>query len=320
MNGSPTSVPPATERCPASKHAETRANAMRGLLLEGELLRVLDRFAQLGIVAAILKGVPQQRAIHGHLGARRLCDNDLLVHRRDVVRAAQALRSLGYGSRSEWQLSDALDNVSEYCLSLERNGTVVPVDLHWEVIPARLFPIGEEEIWAQMRRTDLRGRQAWTPSFSLGVLIACDQVLTHIHRSPVRIPELASWWNRATEHEREAAHCFADRVGCPELLNLPLRIAWCLGHLRDEPRASATTRVQARCFVSRLKRNRPVDGLLMAWGRLAPMGPRRATVYVWSRFFVSDRELFQTPGAASRWSRTLGPRVGRVANAILPRR
>jgi hypothetical protein len=292
---------------------------MRGLLLEGELLRLLDRFAEEGIEVAILKGIPQQREIYGRLGTRRIADNDLLVRRRDVARAAETLTALGYAGRRGWSLEEALAGVSEYCFTARRGNATAYVDLHWEVIPAKLLPISEEDVWSGMRRSDLRGRPTWTPDVPLGVMIACYQVLTHIHEGPERVAELGAWWSQISADDRRRAHAFAGSVECPEVVELPLRIAWLLDLFDEEPTGSVLTRLQARPFASRLRSERPVDGLLKLSGRLVLAGRRRLLPYLWSRVFVSRREAPLTPGGRSKWSHFLGPHVGRVINAVFPR-
>ncbi len=298
---------------------ERRANTMRSLSLEGELLRVVDHFAKAGIEVAVLKGVHQQRTIYGHVGSRMLADNDLLVRRRDVLRTGKLLEAIGYRPSVKWSLEEALRSIDEFGYVRQAQGRGLVVDLHWGVLPAKLLPVTEADIWSQMRRTDLRGRAIWTPHFALGILIAAWQAVAHVSTDPARFGELATWWNQASPDKRASAHELAKRLGCPEILAFPLRTAWQLGVLDEEPAASVTSRIHARLFAARVARNRPVRGLLVVSGRLFPAGPRRSLAYVWSRFRVSDAELSQTPGAASPWSHTLGPRIGRIVNAVFPR-
>lgn len=294
-------------------------NVMRGLALEGALVSVLDALKDANIEVALLKGVHQQRAVHGRMGARRLSDNDVLVHRRDVAGTAKVLETLNYRPVEKWRLEEALGCRHEFSFVLEKSGAILPLDLHWRVAPEGLLAADEDTIWGEMQRSDIRGRSTLTPSFALGILIAAYQVLAHLESGDARTRELALWWNKSSSSERDQAHRFAEKVGCSEVLNVSLRAAWHLGALDDEPPASTLGRIDARAIAGHMEKGRLLRGPLMLAARLIPWGPRRSLAYLWSRVWVSSSELPITAGATSTWSRMLGPRVGRVVNALVPR-
>lgn len=80
-----------------------RANAVRSLLMSGELLRLLGLLDANGIRAIPIKGPVLAASAYGDVALREFCDLDVLVHRRDLRRARRLLTAQGYGSY-RWNL------------------------------------------------------------------------------------------------------------------------------------------------------------------------------------------------------------------------
>src|SRR5205085_1153465 len=73
-----------------------RANAARAIQLTDALFDLLDRFAKAHIQAIPFKGPTLAATAYGDLSLRQAGDLDLLVHRSDIVRAADLLEALGH--------------------------------------------------------------------------------------------------------------------------------------------------------------------------------------------------------------------------------
>jgi hypothetical protein len=107
------------------------------LFLTGELLRILELFASQGVRAVPFKGPVLASTIYGNLCLRRFGDLDLLVHRRDVLRARELLISHGYQG-----LGEQTPTREAAHLRYERNYKFIGhdgkalVELHWEITPA----------------------------------------------------------------------------------------------------------------------------------------------------------------------------------------
>ena len=83
------------EEIRAELHSDQQSNAATCLRLAGELVRLVALLEQAGIPAIPFKGVALAARAYGDLALRDAGDIDLLVHRRDVVRAVGLLESTG---------------------------------------------------------------------------------------------------------------------------------------------------------------------------------------------------------------------------------
>src|SRR2546423_1118700 len=73
-----------------------RENATRNLLLAGELGRIARLFESEGVPVLAYKGPALAVSAYGDLSLRRFVDLDIVVRARDVRRAGELLRSLGF--------------------------------------------------------------------------------------------------------------------------------------------------------------------------------------------------------------------------------
>jgi putative nucleotidyltransferase-like protein len=79
-----------------------RANTLRCLKLTGELLRVLEEFRARGIEAISYKGPVLAVQAWGDVAMREYEDLDIVLRHRDVPKADEAMRALGYQARYPW--------------------------------------------------------------------------------------------------------------------------------------------------------------------------------------------------------------------------
>src|SRR5215212_4710817 len=132
-----------------------RANTLRNLSLTAELLRILNAFGERGIPAVPYKGPALAASVYGNLALREFGDLDILVHRRDVLRAKEVLTSMGYQAR--YRLTPAQEAAflrSECEHPFERDGESI-VELHWGITDRHFFPLDNEHFWENVEEVPL---------------------------------------------------------------------------------------------------------------------------------------------------------------------
>jgi hypothetical protein len=149
-------------------------NAARNLFLTGELCRVLGLLHDRGIPAIPFKGPLLAAAVYGNLALRVFEDLDILVPKRDALRAKRLLVSQGY--RPSVPLTGRrelayLDSNHEYDL-VHESGALV--ELQWALAPPHFsFTLDHEGLWERARPATL----ADTPVLTLApedlLLILC---------------------------------------------------------------------------------------------------------------------------------------------------
>jgi hypothetical protein len=85
----------------------SRESAFRGLRLTGELLKVLAALEAKGILALPYKGPVVAMQAYGDLALRPFDDVDILVPQRDMPKAHETMRALGYQPSLPWLASAA---------------------------------------------------------------------------------------------------------------------------------------------------------------------------------------------------------------------
>jgi hypothetical protein len=133
-----------SQNCPQAVPAEWLArlrmqymmNAVRNMKMTAELLRLLDLFEENGIEAIPYKGPALAEQVFGDLALRTFCDLDIIVPKRDVLRAKDLLKKECY--RPEYSLSVAqekayLRSQCEYNFNHQAKG--IHLEIHWQILP-----------------------------------------------------------------------------------------------------------------------------------------------------------------------------------------
>lgn len=147
-----------------------RRNVERNLFLTGELFRAMDRLDACGIPALTFKGPVLAWWLYDHPGLREFQDLDVLVDRRDLQRACDALAGLAYypGTGRGGKIK-AIDSGGQ--MSLLRAEPQAVLDLHWELAPpAMQLSLDLPSVFPRAQAVTLAGR----PILTLGVE---DQIL-----------------------------------------------------------------------------------------------------------------------------------------------
>jgi hypothetical protein len=141
-----------------------RNNALRNLFLTGELFNILDFFETNQIPAISFKGPVLATLAYGDLTLREFDDLDILVRKKDVLKAKTLLISKGY------QPALNLTNIQEvtYLRSdcefyFNRKIDRVQIEIHWEIAPKCFsFPIDTKILWNRLKPVPIAGHEILT--------------------------------------------------------------------------------------------------------------------------------------------------------------
>lgn len=169
----PEAVPKA---CLDGLRDEFRANAQSNLYLTKELLALLCLFEEHSIPAIPFKGPVLTVLVYGNLALRRFGDLDILVSKRDVLKAEELLISKGY--RPRVHLVSARERVrfqSSYAQEFVHDNGRGQVDLHWKLAERYFLHAPDPEpLWERLEPVSLA--EPYAPSRQR--IYSCSSVCT----------------------------------------------------------------------------------------------------------------------------------------------
>lgn len=152
------------------------ANLGRNFFLSRELRALIQTLTEGGVAVIPLKGVLLAETVYGNLALRRMGDLDVLVRRRDVVRAVGLLREAGFHAMGPVPRAESEDGFlrsnRDVSLKKETGPAGVVLELHWK-LKDRLYSLPEETLWTSLREYDWSGQpvELFTPELTLLHLI-----------------------------------------------------------------------------------------------------------------------------------------------------
>lgn len=156
--------------------ARSRLNAVRNVLLAGELVEVLRLLQSAGIPVVPLKGPALEHALYSDISARVCADLDILIPRNAVAHAYRLLRDAGYehgemGPVAPGDFRLLLNSNMEYAFVRHHGGFPHVLEVHWDVAwrwrgEARAI----EDLWAHTRPVSFGGADALGLSPEWGLL------------------------------------------------------------------------------------------------------------------------------------------------------
>jgi hypothetical protein len=202
----PTLVPPAVmERL----RTDYQSNAQHNAMLIRELLTIVERFNREGIPIIPYKDPLLARKVYGNVGIRVCTDLDVFIHKDDLARATEVLRTQGYTLMLQCidTIGDALDvatapdrvfakDPAEFRHLAANNRVRRPFDfandragkleLAWYFLP-RGWSItrNTEPFWARARKVAVDGTHVCSFSPEDSLLLACIHGVKHGW----------GWWN-----------------------------------------------------------------------------------------------------------------------------
>ncbi|PYS79053.1 MAG: hypothetical protein DMF66_04080 [Acidobacteria bacterium] len=204
-----------------------RDNAARNLLLAGELVRITNLLEAGGVTALAYKGPSLAASAYGDLSLRRFLDLDIIVRRRDVPRAKELLRSLGFIVPGG--LSRSQENVllrSQHNLALTRDGGRLTVELHWGVASRRFaaVPLGEG-VWSRAVAVSVCGGEVKTLSPEDLLVALCVHGTKHFWERLAWVCDVAELLNSRPNLDWPFALRLARDSHVERMLLLGLRLA-----------------------------------------------------------------------------------------------
>src|SRR3989440_2986332 len=159
-----------------------RENATRNLLLAGELVRISRLFESEGVHVLAYKGPALAVSAYGDLSLRRFVDLDIIVRARDVRRAGELLRSLGFG------LSDGLSESQEkfllrrqHNIAYTRDAGRFIIELHWGLASEKFAELPlSEEVWERAETVAFGGGEVRSLSTEDLLLALCVHGTKHL--------------------------------------------------------------------------------------------------------------------------------------------
>lgn len=154
-------------------------NGFHNRFLTQELLKILDLFKIHGVLAVPYKGPVLAAKVYGNLSLRQFGDLDILVHKRDLLKAKELLLSHGYRSQLTEE-REARWLHSFYHWNFARDDGKVCVELHWAFTEEYwAFPLDLECMEERLESVFLAGRAVLNLPQQELLLILCAHGAKH---------------------------------------------------------------------------------------------------------------------------------------------
>ena len=225
---------------------QPRDTVARNLVLEYELRNIVSILADSDIPLLVLKGIPLTRRLHGSLSARKILDNDILVPRSDVPRAARCLERLGYRLCDYHTIEgDLRSNFQSVLFRDLPNGFRLWVELHWSAFPTNMFSVSERLQWARSETAQLGPTPMRVFDPTMTIIHLASHFAQHLCAEPRILRDVAAAWRRWGDTTDPAdLHWLASATGVTNALAYSLNAAKDLGWVRqplpvfDAPKAT----------------------------------------------------------------------------------
>ncbi|HEX7252200.1 MAG TPA: nucleotidyltransferase family protein, partial [Thermoanaerobaculia bacterium] len=234
------------------------ANARHNLVLTAELLKLLRVFESHEIPVVPFKGPVLAASVYGNLALREFGDLDILVRRRDAMRAKDLLLSFGYRdprSLSEAQETALRQSGCQYCLV--RGDGRVGIDLHWRFTTASFpFPLGLEDLQDRLVPVDLAGTTVLSLAPDDLLLVLCMHGSKHLWTRLEWICGVAELVRATPKMKWEQVIEKARKVGGKRMFCIGLLLARDLlrAPLSDEVCANIESDSAARLIAGRVRK------------------------------------------------------------------
>lgn len=217
--------------------AARAAATAHNLVLGDELRSIHSAFEKARVPVVVLKGIPLMKRIGEDLGERRLADNDVLVRRRDVRRAAAALEATGYCELPGRSLDVSLRTGSgQHPMVREVHGHRVRAELHWEAFHPPFTGIAEERVWARTTTTKFGDLELCVPDAELTLVHTAAHYVWHAMGQPRLLRTLGRAWNAFRRDVDVASlEALATSLGVLPSLDFALTAAQELGVTESVP-------------------------------------------------------------------------------------
>lgn len=155
--------------------ARFQDNAGRNIALTKELLRLLKLLESHGIPAIPYKGPALAATVYGDISLRPFSDLDILVRKRDVLKAKALLQGEGYHPQPELnQRQEAVLLRVKNAYQLKRGDSKITLELHWDITPRYFsFQPDLDAIWKRLEPIPFMGTTVQALPAETLLLILC---------------------------------------------------------------------------------------------------------------------------------------------------
>ena len=160
-------------------------NLKRNMTAIAQAKIVFSAFRAAGIQLIVLKGLFLIEHVYPHPAMRNSSDIDILIHKSDIFRVDDCLRTLGYASKDSHP-QQAIRNPSGYLASLDyiSDSVLAPnLHVHWHIvnssIPAYMitYRINIDHIWQNVIPTKIADVDVLTLSPEHSLIYLCEHAL-----------------------------------------------------------------------------------------------------------------------------------------------
>jgi putative nucleotidyltransferase-like protein len=265
----------------------------QNLLLFSELKRIEQALRRSGIDSIVLKGLPLTLRLFGRLDGREMIDNDVLVHRRDVPRAVEALIDIGYANMPFCTVEPQLPINFSYALVLKEGGPTA--ELHWNIVHPLLFDLPEEMVWGHTETFELRDLPVRVLDKPLTLLHLAAHFHQHCFSKPSILRDLGRAWNLwHAEVSGSELLGLARQAGLSHVVDHAFSCADRLGMLESSPPAIASRRtalVHRLLPAEEIRAPRPKHDYWRAMLALLLVAPRKVPGWIRAQVFPPIEKL-----------------------------
>lgn len=139
-----------------------RANTARCLILTAELIQIMDRFAEAGILAIPYKGPVTAAQAYGDITLREFEDLDIILRQQDMPRVDEIARGLGYQPKYDWVLTSGAAALIPGEYHYRDGARRMVLDLHTErtlrhfPVPPDLDALGRHRVGVSLTGHEIR--------------------------------------------------------------------------------------------------------------------------------------------------------------------
>lgn len=207
---------------------ESERNAFHCIANAAELLAVLREFEKAGIPAIPFKGVVLGASAYGDMTARTAGDLDVLIFRRDLLRAVRILVDRGYELKTK-VLEDGSPEAAHYFeYHLERAADGMVLELRWRLEltqPRFRRELGMDWVWPRRRTAKLGGADIPNLDPVSALLVLCMHGSKHVWSRLIWISDVAKLIESEPGLDWNFAEKEARRVGLWRCLALGTLLA-----------------------------------------------------------------------------------------------
>ncbi|HYN80874.1 MAG TPA: nucleotidyltransferase family protein [Gemmatimonadaceae bacterium] len=197
----------------------SRAYAISRTLILTQLVKSLDRA---GVPSIVLKGPAVAIAAYDDYSRRTFADADLLVRRRDLIRARDLVLSRGYSARYRPERENGLIAGQH---ALEFSDSRTSVELHWTLLSRHLrFNLDVDDLWSHAVVTPCMDSQMRVLAPEHLFLYLCAHGAKHEWRIFRWVCDIAQLADRLTPTQAERVMGLANDAHAKRLLALGLRL------------------------------------------------------------------------------------------------